>query len=128
VNRGGRRGARDAGRWWLTSGTGVRRCPVVASGVLERAEKRGQVATGGPEQHSTGEVVQQYFEQIPNSNVSNKLQTVSNFGLLEKYFPGLREIEIKYGFEGLEEMNFFHRHFLRLGMDLELKFKEVSMS
>jgi hypothetical protein len=38
------------------------------------------------------------FKQILNSNVSNKFQIVLNFGLLEKYFLGLRKIEIKYGF------------------------------
>jgi hypothetical protein len=37
------------------------------------------------------------------------------------------KIEIKYGFEYLEEMNnFLHRNFLRFRMDLELKFMEVS--
>jgi hypothetical protein len=38
-----------------------------------------------------------------------------------------QKIKIKYGFEVLEEINnFLHRHFLRFGMDLELKFREVS--
>jgi hypothetical protein len=27
------------------------------------------------------------FKQNPNSNVSNKFETISNFGRLEKYFP-----------------------------------------
>jgi hypothetical protein len=69
------------------------------------------------------------LKQILNSNVSNKSQIASNFGRLEKYFPWLRKIEIKYSFEGLEEMNnFLHGHFLIFGMGLELKFREVSMS
>jgi hypothetical protein len=39
-----------------------------------------------------------------------------------------QKIEIKYSFEGLEEMNnFLHTHFFRLGMDLELKFRKASM-
>jgi hypothetical protein len=37
------------------------------------------------------------------------------------------EIEIKYGFEDLKEVNnYLYRNFLRFGMDLELKFREVS--
>jgi hypothetical protein len=39
----------------------------------------------------------------------------------------LRKIKIKYGFEGLEEMNDVpHRHFFRFRLDLGLKFREVS--
>jgi hypothetical protein len=69
------------------------------------------------------------LKQIPNSNVSNKSQTASNFGRLENYFFGLRKIKIKYGFEALEEgNNFLYRKFLRFGMDLRLKFREVCMS
>jgi hypothetical protein len=37
-------------------------------------------------------------------------------------------MEIKYGFEALEEGNhFLYRNFLRFRMDLELKFEEASM-
>jgi hypothetical protein len=37
------------------------------------------------------------------------------------------KIEIKIGFQDLEEMNYFlHRNFSRFGMNLELKFTEVS--
>jgi hypothetical protein len=40
----------------------------------------------------------------------------------------LGKIEIKYGFEDIEEINnFLHRNFLRFGMDLELKFREFSL-
>jgi hypothetical protein len=40
----------------------------------------------------------------------------------------LGKIEIKYCFEDLEERNnFLHRNFLKFGMGLELKFREVSM-
>jgi hypothetical protein len=41
--------------------------------------------------------------------------------------PRLENFEIKYVFEGLEEMNnFLHRHLLRFKTDLELKFREIS--
>jgi hypothetical protein len=41
----------------------------------------------------------------------------------------LEKIEIKYGFEALEEgNNFLYRNFLRFGMDFELKFREASTS
>jgi hypothetical protein len=59
------------------------------------------------------------LKQNPNSIVSNKFQTVTTFGRLEKYFPELRKIEIKYSFEDLGEMNkFLYRNFLKFGMDL----------
>jgi hypothetical protein len=49
-----------------------------------------------------------------------KFQTVSNFGRLEKYFPRLRKIEIKYGFGYVGEVNnSLYRNFLRFRMDLE---------
>jgi hypothetical protein len=39
----------------------------------------------------------------------------------------LRKIEIKYGFEDIEEMNNCpYRNFLRFRIDLELKFRGVS--
>jgi hypothetical protein len=39
----------------------------------------------------------------------------------------LGKIEIKYGFEGFEEMNnFLHRNSLRFALDFKLKFGEVS--
>jgi hypothetical protein len=45
------------------------------------------------------------------------------------YIPELRKIEIKYGFEDLEEGNIFlYRNVSRFGMNLELKFREDSMS
>jgi hypothetical protein len=47
--------------------------------------------------------------------------------LSKKDLPELENFEIKYGFEDLEEMNnVLHRNFLRIVMDLELKFREVS--
>jgi hypothetical protein len=52
--------------------------PVVIGGVRERVGKRGRAA-----------LFKQDLKQILNSNVSNKSQTASNFGRLEKYFPGL---------------------------------------
>jgi hypothetical protein len=52
--------------------------PIVIGGVRERVGKRGRAA-----------LFKQDLKQIPNSNVSNKSQTASNFGRLEKYFPSL---------------------------------------
>jgi hypothetical protein len=106
---------------------------VAAPGVLERARMRVHVAMGhrqvGPGNTVSGRQFKWYFEQIPTSNVSNEFQTVSDFGRLEKYFLRLKNIEIKYGFEDLVEMNkFLARNFLRFGMNLEFKFREVSMS
>jgi hypothetical protein len=76
--------------------------------------------TGGPSNIVPGQRFKWYFKQILNSNVLNKFQIVSNFGRIEKYFPGLWKIEIKYGFEDLREVNsFLYRRFLRFGMDLE---------
>jgi hypothetical protein len=41
----------------------------------------------------------------------------------------LRKIEVKDGFEALEEGDdFLYRNFLRFGMDLELTFRGVCMS
>jgi hypothetical protein len=49
------------------------------------------------------------------------------FNQSKKDLPELKKIEIKYGFEDLEDMNnFLQRNFLRIGMDLELKFREFS--
>jgi hypothetical protein len=51
----------------------------------------------------------------------------SNFNLSKKDLPELEIFEIKYGFEDLEEMNsVLHKSFLRIIMNLELKFREVS--
>jgi hypothetical protein len=48
-----------------------------------------------------------------------------NFDRSEKYFS---KIQIKYSFEDLKEINnFLHRNFLRFRMDLELKFRKVSI-
>jgi hypothetical protein len=67
------------------------------------------------------------FKPFPNSNCSKQIQMVPNFDRSEKCLSMLRKISIKYSFEDLEEMNnFFHRSFLRLGVYLELKFREIS--
>jgi hypothetical protein len=44
---------------------------------------------GGPSNIVPGQRFKRYFKQILNSNVLNKFQIVSNFGRIEKYFPGL---------------------------------------
>jgi hypothetical protein len=64
-----------------------------------------------------------------NSNGSKYFQTVSNFGWLEKCFPELGKFEIKYGFEALDQgNNFLYRNFSIFEMELELKFREASVS
>jgi hypothetical protein len=53
------------------------------------------------------------------------IQMFLNFDRSEKYFS---KIQIKYSFEDLKEINnFLHRNFLRFRMDLELKFRKVSI-
>jgi hypothetical protein len=48
--------------------------------------------------------------------------------LIRKVLSLACKMEIKYGFEALEEGNhFLYRNFLRFRMDLELKFEEASM-
>jgi hypothetical protein len=79
-----------------------------------RERERGRVVRFKPD-----------LKQIPNSNVSNKTQTASNFGRLEKYF--LEKLK-KYGFEDLGEMNnFLHSNFPIFLMVCEEKFREASM-
>jgi hypothetical protein len=47
--------------------------------------------------------------------------------MIRKVLSLAQKIEIKYGFEGLEEMNnLLYRQFLRFRMDLDLKFKKFS--
>jgi hypothetical protein len=90
---------------WLTRGPKRDGGPGVSGGVGERAGKRGRVVMGHRQVGPGNTVPRRWFKrdlkEIPNSNVSNKFQTVSNFGQLEKHFPGLRKIEIKYDFEDL---------------------------
>jgi hypothetical protein len=51
------------------------------------------------------------------------------FDQFKKDLSALKNFEIKYGREGLEEGSSFpYRNFLRFEMDFELKFIEVSMS
>jgi hypothetical protein len=105
------------------SGRGVR-------GKERERQGGGGVPTCGPEWHSAGRRGSNWIlNKNPNSNGSKHFQTFSNFGQLEKYFLLLGKIEIKYGFESLEEgNNFLYRNFLNFGMDLELKFREFCMS
>jgi hypothetical protein len=97
---------------------------VTTTSVLKSAGKSGRAVMGhrqaGPSNTVPWRWFKQYFEQILNLNVSNKFQTVSNFSRLEKYFLGLRKIEMKYDFEDLEEMNnFISRNFLIFRIYLE---------
>jgi hypothetical protein len=65
--------------------------------------------------------------KIQIQTLQRNFQTFSNFSRLEKYFTGLRKIDVKYGFVDLGEMNnFLHSNFS--GMVCELKFREASMS
>jgi hypothetical protein len=48
-----------------------------------------------------------------------------NFERSNKYFPLLRKIQIKYGFEDFEDMdNFLHRNFFRFELDFDGKFRK----
>jgi hypothetical protein len=86
--------------------------------VATSADRRARAAQFKPE-----------LKANPNSNGSKHFQIVSNFDRLEKYFPVLRKIEIKFGFEALEEgNNFISRNFLKFRIDFDLKFREASMS
>jgi hypothetical protein len=54
------------------------------------------------------------FEPHPEFKSFKQIQTVSNLDRLEKYFLGLRKIEIKYGWKEFETRNnFARRNFLR---------------
>jgi hypothetical protein len=67
-----------------------------------------------------GGVVQTGFETKSEFNWFKTFSNCFKYGRLEKYFPLLRKIEIKYGFEALEEgNNVLYRIFLRFRMDLE---------
>jgi hypothetical protein len=60
--------------------------------------------------------------------IVQKQSNISKFGPIRKVLFVLGKIEIKYGFEDIEEINnFLHRNFLRFGTDLELKFREFSL-
>jgi hypothetical protein len=113
----------------MTRGDGPRAAdawdPVSAAGCGR--EQKGENPGGGgawagrPGWHSAGRRgFKSDLKQNPNSNASHKFPCVSNFGQLEKYFPQLGKIEIKYGFEHLGGMNnFLYRNFLIFIMDLE---------
>jgi hypothetical protein len=74
----------------------------------------------GPGGTVPGGAVQSGFETKSKFKWLKQFQTVSNFGRLEKYFSLLENIEIKCGFEALEDgNNFLYRNFLRFEMDLE---------
>jgi hypothetical protein len=92
-------------------------------GAREKRE-RHRVSVGcrhaGPGGTVPGGAVQTGFETKSEFKWFKQFQTVSTFGLLEKYFPLLRKIEVKYDFEALEEgNNFLYRNLLRFRMDLE---------
>jgi hypothetical protein len=79
--------------------------------------------------HNAGVAVETGFEPHPEFKSFKQIQTVSNFGRLERYFPGLGKIEIKYGSKEFETRNnFSYRNFPRFWMDFELNFREASMS
>jgi hypothetical protein len=60
------------------------------------ADRRARVAQRRAMQNQSGFEIESEFKRL------NKFQTTSNFGRLEKYFPGLVKIEIKYGWKALE--------------------------
>jgi hypothetical protein len=52
--------------------------------------------------------------------ISNMIQTCSNLIHSKQDLPELKKIEIKYGFEGFDEMDKFpYRNVLRFKMDVE---------
>jgi hypothetical protein len=83
------------------------------------------VGSGGTVPVGAGQMV---FKPFQNSlNRIKQTSNRSNFNWSKKDIPKLRKIEIKYSFENLEEMNnFLHRNFLKIRMDLELKFRKIS--
>jgi hypothetical protein len=55
------------------------------------------------------------------------ISSIFKFWPIRKVLSVFGKIEIKFGFEDLEEMNnFLHRNFPRFEMDFALKFREVS--
>jgi hypothetical protein len=66
--------------------------------------------------------------QIQIQTKSNSIQIIPNFDWPKKDLPGLKQFEIKYGFEGCEERNnFLYRNFFIFEMGFELKFGEVKV-
>jgi hypothetical protein len=95
---------------------------VVSGVVRKRAGEKSQAAMehrqAGPGQHTAGR------RRFKPDLKHNPNQTASNFGWLEKYFSGLRKIEMKYGWKVFEmRNNFDYRNFLRFWTDFELKFR-----
>jgi hypothetical protein len=83
-----------------------------------RASDAWAPASAGFEIHQTrSEIVQTLWIQI---------KTLSNFDRSKNDLPGLRQIEISYGFEDFEERNnFLHRNVLGYELDFEWKFRET---
>jgi hypothetical protein len=76
--------------------------------------------TGRPGHTVPGVVVQTRFEIKSKFKWFKTFSNCFKFGSIRKYFPVIRKIELKYGFEALEEENnFLYRNFLRFRMDLE---------
>jgi hypothetical protein len=53
------------------------------------------------------------------------IQIRSNLVRINISLPEIKNFEIKYGFEGFDEVNnFIHRNFSRFEMDFKIKFRE----
>jgi hypothetical protein len=76
-----------------------------------------------------GGAVQAGFEKKSEFKWFKTFSNCFKLWSIRKVLSLAQKIEIKYGFESLEEgNNFLYRKFLRFGMDLELKFREFCMS
>jgi hypothetical protein len=81
----------------------------------------GRVLTGGPA--TVQAVGSNGFESDSNLNGFKLLRNAPNFNRSKNDPPLLRKIEIKYGFDGFEEMNnFHHRNFFKFREVLEFEF------
>jgi hypothetical protein len=124
---GGGRGGSDPDRWAAL-------CPAVSCGwrlwtgaTLGTGIGQAGVADRWGSNHCNGRRGQTPFESIQIKRF-NSIQIFSNFDRSEQHFPVLKKIEIKYGFECLEETNnFLHRNVFRFEMDFELKIWEFNV-
>jgi hypothetical protein len=87
------------------------------------AQEQGRLGslTGGAPATVTGGRVKPRLNQF-KFKWFNSIQIFSNFDRSEQHIPILEKIEVKYGFEGLEEMNnFLHKNFFTFKIYFELK-------
>jgi hypothetical protein len=114
-----RRGAGATDRWgWAAMEPDGQRW---GAGESERESEaaRQWAPTCGPGQHSEFNDIHRF----------KRIQKPPNFDRFEKYLPVLQKFEIKYGWKEYEMgKSFDYRNFLIFLLDLEQKFREISMS